>query len=88
MNEEAEPNNMLAVIERASRSPEVDVEKMRALLDMQKELVRYQAEMAFNADFAAMQSDLPRNSVQDQLQERRSHGIWHAHAPRRAPRNY
>ncbi len=59
MNEEAEPNNMLAVIERASRSPEVDVEKMRALLDMQKELVRYQAEMAFNADFAAMQSDLP-----------------------------
>lgn len=50
---------MLAVIERASRSPEVDVEKMRALLDMQKEIVRYKAEMAFNADFAAMQSDLP-----------------------------
>lgn len=54
-----EPNNMLAVIERASANPDVDVEKMRALLDMQKEIVRYKAEMAFNADFAAMQSDLP-----------------------------
>lgn len=61
MNEElqTEPNNMLAVIERASANPDVDVEKMRALLDMQKEIVRYKAEMAFNADFAAMQSELP-----------------------------
>jgi len=60
MSEELqEQTNMLAVIERASSNPAVDVEKMRALLDMQKEIVRYKAEMAFNADFAAMQSDLP-----------------------------
>lgn len=58
-NEVSEPTNMLAVIERASANPAVDTEKMRALLDMQKEIVRYKAEMAFNADFAAMQSDLP-----------------------------
>lgn len=55
----SESNNMLAVIERASANPAVDVEKMRALLDMQKEIVRYKAEMAFTADFAAMQQDLP-----------------------------
>lgn len=58
-NETSEPNNMLAVIERASANPAVDTEKMRALLDMQKEIVRYKAEMAFNADFALMQSALP-----------------------------
>lgn len=56
---QTEPNNMLAVIERASSNPDVDVEKMRALLDMQKEIVRYKAEMAFNADFAAMTAELP-----------------------------
>lgn len=58
-NETSEPNNMLAVIERASANPAVDTGKMRELLEMQKEIVRYKAEMAFNSDFAAMQSDLP-----------------------------
>lgn len=57
--EQSEPNNMLAVIERASANPLVDTGKMRELLEMQKEIVRYKAEMSFNADFATMQSELP-----------------------------
>lgn len=51
--------NILSVIARAASDPSVDVQKMSALLDMQERVVRYQAEIAFKAAFAAMQAELP-----------------------------
>jgi hypothetical protein len=53
------PISMLAVIARAAADKNVDPDKMRALLDMQKEIVAEEARMAFTADFIELQADLP-----------------------------
>jgi len=50
---------IVSVIERAALNPEVDVSKMERLLDMQQRILDRSAKEAFNADFAAMQPDLP-----------------------------
>lgn len=50
---------VLAVIERAALNPEIDVEKMRALFELQERVMARQAEMEFNAGFAEMQSEMP-----------------------------
>lgn len=49
-----------ALISRAATDPNFDVEKMRALLDMQKELVADQAKAQFNEAYARLQLVLPR----------------------------
>src|SRR5690348_1373188 len=51
---------MLDVIARAAADPRCDVQKMEALLRMQRELMADQARSDFNQDFAAMQPKLPR----------------------------
>jgi hypothetical protein len=51
---------MLDVIARAAADPRCDVQKMEALLRMQRELMADQAKADFNQDFAAMQPKLPR----------------------------
>ena len=51
--------NMLAVIARAAADPSVNVEKMQALLSMQKEIVAEEARMASIRAFIALQDDLP-----------------------------
>jgi hypothetical protein len=56
------PTEMLAyaqIIERAAANPEVDVNKLEKLLDMQERVLRRGAEIAFNVAFAEMQSQLP-----------------------------
>lgn len=43
----ASPTNMLAIIADAAANPKVDVEKMRALLQMQREIMTEEARIAF-----------------------------------------
>jgi hypothetical protein len=50
--------NMLAVIERAALNSDVDVNKMRALLDMQKEIHAKEAEMAFTRAMIQVQKEI------------------------------
>jgi len=50
---------ILAVIERAAANPDVDVDKMQKLLDMQIKIMDKQAEMAYSVALAEMQPELP-----------------------------
>jgi len=58
---------ILGVIERAARDESVDVEKMRALLEMHEHVLERNAEAAFNAAFAEMQSTLPEIDERGQI---------------------
>lgn len=53
------PKNILAVIAKCAADPRVLPEKMRLLLDMQKEIMAEEARLAFIADFGALQAELP-----------------------------
>ena len=54
------PASMLQVIARAASDPRVDVDKMQALLQMQRELMADQARAEFNDAMARLQPRLPR----------------------------
>lgn len=47
------------VISEAAANPNVDVEKLERLLNMQERILSRQAEIAFNSAFAEMQSEMP-----------------------------
>lgn len=51
--------SFLQVIERASRDPAVDVDKMERLLAMHERMTARQAEVAFNSALAEMQTEFP-----------------------------
>jgi hypothetical protein len=53
------PNNILGIIADAAADESVQPEKMRALLDMQKEIMAEEARIAFTKDFIAMMEELP-----------------------------
>lgn len=53
-------NRLLSLIERASTSPEVDVGKMRELVQMAREERAYSAEIEFNEAMNAAQNELGR----------------------------
>jgi len=53
-----EAKNVLAIIADAAANPAVNPENMRALLDMQKEIMAEQSRRDFNAAFIALQADL------------------------------
>lgn len=50
---------IIAVIERAAMNPEVDIDKMERLLQMQERIHARNAEMEFNAALAELQNQLP-----------------------------
>lgn len=52
-------SSIIQVIERAATNPEVDIDKMERLLDMQERILSRQAEADFNRSMAAMQSEIP-----------------------------
>lgn len=56
---QTEVTAFMQMIERASRDPSVDIDKMERLLQMQERMLTRQAETAFNAALAAMQTELP-----------------------------
>jgi hypothetical protein len=53
------PTSMLAVISQAVLDPRCDVEKMKALLDMQERIETRDAQKAFTVAFNALQAELP-----------------------------
>ena len=58
-NVAAAPANMLEIIAAAAANPKVDTDKMRALLEMQKEIRAEEARMSFTRAFIKLQADLP-----------------------------
>jgi hypothetical protein len=56
---ESSATAIIQVIERAASNPEVDIDKMERLLQMQERVLARDAEAAFNADLAQMQNELP-----------------------------
>lgn len=50
---------IIQVIERAAMNPEVDIDKMERLLQMQERVMERQASMDFSAAMAAMQTEMP-----------------------------
>lgn len=50
---------MIQVIERAAMNPDVDIDKMERLLQMQERIHERQASMEFNAAMAMMQDEMP-----------------------------
>jgi hypothetical protein len=55
----AEDAAILAMIERAARDPAVDMDKMKDLWAMRREMIEQRAKMAYTAAFAAMQPEIP-----------------------------
>ncbi|MBY6207471.1 MULTISPECIES: ERF family protein [Halomonas] len=54
-----ESTAIIQVIERAALNPDVDIDKMERLLQMQERVLDRQAMMAYSAAMAAMQTELP-----------------------------
>jgi len=54
-----ESTAIIQVIERAALNPDVDIDKMERLLQMQERVLDRQALMAYSAAMAAMQTELP-----------------------------
>lgn len=50
---------IIQVIERAALNPNVDIDKMERLLQMQERIMERQAKAEYDADFALMQQELP-----------------------------
>lgn len=50
---------MIQMMERLATNEKVDVTKLQALIDMQKDILQVNAKAAFNAAFARMQQELP-----------------------------
>lgn len=55
----SESASFLHMIERASRDPSVDVDKMERIMAMHERMLSKQAEVAFNTALAEMQTKLP-----------------------------
>ena len=53
------PKSVLQIIAEAASNPAVNPENMRALLDMQKEIVAEERKQSFDAAFIALQAELP-----------------------------
>ncbi len=51
--------DFLTVIAQAATNPDVDPQKMHAILDVQERMMNKQAEIFFNRDFTALQAELP-----------------------------
>lgn len=56
-----------AVVERLAANKDVDVVKLQALIDMQKDINRENAKAAFNVAFTALQAELPEITEKGQI---------------------
>lgn len=52
-------DNVALMFERLAKDPSVDVEKLQRLIDMQRDILRHNAEAQFWEAFATMQGELP-----------------------------
>jgi hypothetical protein len=60
-------DSLLEVIAKAARDPNVDIDKMERLLEMQERVQARDAEQAFSAAFAEMQPHLPHITVKNKI---------------------
>lgn len=60
-------DSLLQVIAKAARDPNVDIDKMERLLQMQERVAARDAEEAFSSAFAAMQPNLPHITVKNKI---------------------
>ncbi|SDM90234.1 ERF family protein [Vreelandella arcis] len=67
----ADSTAIIQVIERAALNPDVDIDKMERLLQMQERVMDRQAMMAYSAAMAAMQTELP--SIEERGQTNNGH---------------
>jgi hypothetical protein len=51
--------NLSLMFERVAQNPDVSIEKLQALMDMQRQVLADSARAAFNAAFAKMQPEIP-----------------------------
>lgn len=63
---------ILHTIANAAANPAVDVEKMKALLDMQKDIMAVQAKADFNAAMSSCQAEMQRVMLRHENKETRS----------------
>jgi hypothetical protein len=57
--EPVESRSIMSVIERAAMNPDVDIDKMERLLQMQERILARQAEAAYNEALAKLQASMP-----------------------------
>lgn len=73
-------DSLLQVIAKAARDPNVDIDKMERLLEMQERVAARQAEQEFAAAFAQMQPKLPyisaRNAIVHSGKEIAKYADW------------
>lgn len=71
-----QPKSMLQIIAEAVVTPGFDKDSMRALLDMQKEIVAEERKQTFDAAFIALQADLPviNKDGRIEIREKDGHG--------------
>lgn len=73
MQPTAEAPSLLNIIAQTAADPTSDVAKLRALIDMQREVLAEQARVAFERDMVAVQTELPvvvRDAVNDHTRTR------------------
>lgn len=71
--ERSASSQMIEVIERVSTNPQVDVDKMKALLDMQERILDRQNEQEFNAAMIRAQKRMPTIAAKAFNEQTKSH---------------
>lgn len=72
-------SEFVSVIERLASNPDVNVDKLEKIIDLQTRILDREAEQAFNQAFAAMQADIPV-VVERGLADRGSNGGRYSYA--------
>lgn len=67
---------IIQVIERAAMNPNVDIDKMERLLEMQERILSRNAKAAYAAAFARMQPDLPEIPERGKGHNSVSYALW------------
>lgn len=67
---------IIQVIERAAMNPNVDIDKMERLLQMQERIMERNAQAAYAAAFAEMQPDLPEIPEHGKGHNNASYALW------------
>lgn len=72
----SEADNLLSIIDRAARDPNVDVDKMDRLLQMRMQLIAQQAQADFNEALAVMQPLIPTIQERGNANGRYTYARW------------
>ena len=66
----SEAASFIQMIERASRDPAVDIDKMERLMQMHERMLNRQAETAYNSALSAMQTELPEITERGEIKNK------------------